>query len=187
MWIVFKSFKFWREFDESAEIGNTAENLIFSKHLQNIRYFNKNYGKKTIQSTVKLHCGKERTDFIRIKNTKYTGFLIFIGSVSLRECLRRCVDVEQSSGFCRALEYHDQSRECYMVIDEFDETTSTMPSDEFDLYEPICFDSSIEHSCPGDYIFTKVPNINIAKERSEITKGVKGINFLNIFISKMVF
>ena len=63
--------------------------------------------------------------------------------MQLRECLRRCAD-ERSSVLCRAVEYRQAHRDCFVVADSFGEPLNTVPSGIFDVYEPICLDPSIE-------------------------------------------
>jgi hypothetical protein len=64
-----------------------------------------------------------------------------------------------------------------MVIDgQFNQQLSTTSSDEFDLYEPVCLDSSIDQSCPNEFLFERIPHMTLGTDSKELLSFIRGLD-----------
>lgn len=101
----------------------------------------------------------QRVDFIVSKNSEVSGLDLSLGSLSIKNCMRECV--ESTMLFCRSFQYDPSSRECILMEES---SVSVSKSETLDLYEPICLDHEIDLPCSGDYVFEKVHHMNLVTE-----------------------
>ena len=110
----------------------------------------------------------QRVDFFITKNAEIGGLDVTLGSMSLRNCMRECID--STVMFCRSFELDKTTDECFLVEES---SEMSIPSRTVDLYGPICLSSSIDIPCSGDYVFERIPNVNLVAEG--FIKQMKGM------------
>lgn len=106
-------------------------------------------------------------DFFVTQNFKVNGLSISLGAMSLKNCMRQCID--STVMFCRSFEYNPSTTEC--SIDE-ESSELAIPWDNLQVYEPICLSETVDIPCTGNYVFERIPNFNLITEG--FLKFVKG-------------
>jgi len=122
------------------------------------------------------------------RNAESTGFVVALGDLSIRECLRRCID-EKSGVSCRFVEFARSTGECFVGIDggpNRHQMLSTVPLNDIDLYELVCLDPSVDLPCQGEFVFEHIPNASLNAEDSGFMAKARGL-FLFIFFIYIPF
>lgn len=103
--------------------------------------------------------------------------------------MRYCI--EFSNLFCRSFYYINNSNDCYISVDSFYQSTNNMfsissiKSNNFDLYEPVCLDEIDELPCPNMHIFERSIETNLV-DKLNIKKQLSGEGLINLFILKIL-
>ncbi|KAI1703329.1 PAN domain-containing protein [Ditylenchus destructor] len=120
---------------------------------------------------------QSRIDFLVTKNTELDAFDVAVGEISVRNCMRRCIESETL--FCRSFQYDHSTRECYLAIEGYEQVvqdtssgtstiTAVTASEILDLFEPVCLDEAIDLPCTGDSVFERLINMNLLTEGDPI-------------------
>ncbi|KAI1713678.1 PAN domain-containing protein [Ditylenchus destructor] len=120
---------------------------------------------------------QNRIDFLVTKNTELDSFDVAVGEISVRNCMRRCIESETL--FCRSFQYDHSTRECYLAIEGYEQVvqdassgastiTAVTASEILDLFEPVCLDEAIDLPCTGDSVFERLINMNLLTEGDPI-------------------
>uniref|UniRef100_A0A7E4VEC9 Apple domain-containing protein n=1 Tax=Panagrellus redivivus TaxID=6233 RepID=A0A7E4VEC9_PANRE len=101
----------------------------------------------------------QKVDFFVTKNANVASMEASLGSMSLRNCMRECID--STFVFCRSVKYDSGTGECVILEDP---SEGSLFSPGTDLYEPVCFNADVDVLCAGDFAFERIPNSNIVAE-----------------------
>lgn len=110
-------------------------------------------------------CGNRHLAFLLVRNAELIGFSVGLGSLPVGMCLTRCLD--SPSAFCRSVQIRAGSDECFLSTER---PLAPLPSDEMDIYEPICLPDPPQTStleCLGEHVFERVPNMDLRLEEEE--------------------